>query len=288
MLVPFAELLEDARRADEAVAAFTCYDVETTVGVLQAAAERAAPAILLVSAAAFAAPGGRVLMAALCAAGREAPTRVCVQLDHVDRLEPVEAAFQLGAGAAMADGSRLPLEENVALVRAAVEAAERHGAAVEAELGRIEGDEDVAAAAAARRLTDPDEAASFVARTGAACLAVSIGNVHGRYAHPPDLDWSRLDAVRRHVDVPLSLHGASGLGAEDVERAIANGIRKVNYNTELRERYLEVTEAFVADARNGARVLELHSAQTAAVAAVVAEKLALVHADPERRETLAR
>src|SRR5207249_12055319 len=97
------------------------------------------------------------------------------------------------------------------------------------------------AAVAAGALTDPGDAARFVERSNAACLAVSIGNVHGVYRGPPALDWARLEEIRRRVNVPLSLHGASGLSDDDLRHAIRLGISKVNLNTELRQRYLEVT-----------------------------------------------
>lgn len=197
-----------------------------------------------------------------------------MQLDHVRDLGLIEAALELGAGAVMADGSRLELEDNVAFVRAAADLAAARGAAVEAELGGIEGDEDVAGGAAAGRLTDPDEAATVVRRTGAACLAVSIGNVHGHYQRPPRLDWPRLAAIRDRVGVPLSLHGASGLPDQDVRRAVAMGVAKVNVNTQLREAYLRATAQAVDAVADGLRLLELHEAQASAVAPVVAGKLA--------------
>jgi tagatose 1,6-diphosphate aldolase GatY/KbaY len=113
----------------------------------------------------------------------------------------MRTALEAGAGAVMADGSALPDADNAALVRSAVELAAAYGAGVEAELGRIEGDEDVTTAVAAGALTDPEQATPFVAVTGAACLAVSIGNVHGAYRAPPDLDWERLATLRQRVAV---------------------------------------------------------------------------------------
>lgn len=112
-----------------------------------------------------------------------------------------------------------------------------------------------------------------MAETGVGCLAVSIRNVHGRYARPPRLDWPRLDAVRERVPVPLSLHGASGLPDADVRRAVAAGVAKVNVNTELRQAYLDATAAGLERARDGLRVLELHRAQSRAVAAAAEAKL---------------
>jgi ketose-bisphosphate aldolase len=269
MLAPFAKLVEEAAARGGAVGAFTCYNVETAVGVLRAAEAAGRGVVLLVGERSFRAPGGDLLLAALVAAAGQAPAPACVQLDHVDELDLIERAFALGAGAVMADGSRLRYDANVAFVRAA-----GRGGTVEAELGGIEGDEDVAAAVAAGALTDPDGAADFVSATGAACLAVSIGNVHGSYREPPRLDWPRLEAIRRRVPVPLSLHGASGLSDDDLRRAIERGVAKVNVNTELRERYLDATAARLDAVRGGARVLELNAAQADAVAAVVAAKLA--------------
>jgi tagatose 1,6-diphosphate aldolase GatY/KbaY len=175
----------------------------------------------------------------------------------------------------MADGSRLPFDANAALARDA-RALAGAGAGIEAELGHIEGGEDVAAATAAGWLTDPDEAARFVEETGIDCLAVSIGNVHGHYAAAPSLDWARLERIRELVDVPLSLHGASGLPDSDVRRAVAAGICKVNVNTELRARLFAELEQRVPETAPGLRVLELESALADAVADVVAEKLQLL------------
>jgi tagatose 1,6-diphosphate aldolase GatY/KbaY len=268
VLVRFSELLAEAASRRAAVGAFTCYNLETAVGVLRAAAARRVGVILLVSEQSFSAPEGSLLVAALVAATHRASVPACVQLDHVRTLEPVEAAFDLGVGAVMADGSKLPLEENVELVRAAGRRGE-----VEAELGGIEGQEDVATAAAAGALTEPDEAAVFADRSGAACLAVSIGNVHGIYAESPKLDWARLEEIRRRVSIPLSLHGASGLPDDDLRQAIELGVVKINVNTELRARYLDVTAERLDSAHDGARVLELNQAQAEAVAEVVAAKL---------------
>jgi ketose-bisphosphate aldolase len=272
----FSELLESAQARQAAVGAFTAYNLEQALGLLRAAEERDTGVILLVGAQSLAAPSGPLLLSALVAAAREASAPVCVQLDHVDDLALIRSAFELGAGAALADGSRLPLDDNVALVRRAVALAGESGGEVECELGGITGDEDVAAAVAAGALTDPSEAAAFIERTGAACLAVSIGNVHGTYRDPPSLDWPRLEAIGRQVGVPLSLHGASGLSDADVRRAIAFGIRKVNVNTELRERYLETTADRLEAARPGARLLELNAAQIDAVAEAVHSKLAIL------------
>ena len=209
--------------------------------------------ILLLAEASFRSTSGRLLLAALLAVAREARVPVCVQLDHVADDTLIDPALEAGVGAVMVDGSK-PLAANIAFVSAVRLRAGTVG--IEAELGHIEGGEDVAAAVGAGALTDSDEAVEFVASTHCDCLAVSIGNVHGRYASPPRLDWDRLERIRGCIDVPLSLHGASGLSDEDVRRAIGLGVRKVNFNTELREQYPSCLNERLPAAVEGLRLLE--------------------------------
>ena len=274
MLAGFPALLSEHQAAGSAVGGFTCYDLEVARAVLAAAAGRDVGVVLLISRDAFAAEGGDQLLAGVRAAAEQSPARACVQLDHVSDLELIVAAFELGAGAVMADGSRMPFDQNLALVQEAKSCADRFGGAVEAELGHVAGGEDVAAATEAGGLTDPEEAKRFVAAADVACLAVSIGNVHGNYAGEPRLDWELLAELASTVGVPVSLHGASGLADADLQRAVASGVRKINANTELRDAYLRATRDQLEGALDGLRVLSLHDAQTAAVRELVEQKIA--------------
>ncbi len=274
MLATFREIVDERRGTGTAAGAFTCYDTTTALGVVRAAEAHGVPAILLLAEGSFRAPDGRLLLPALLAVAGEARVPMCVQLDHVADDALIDDALAAGVGAVMADGSRLPLADNAAFAAAVRIRAGRAG--VEVELGHIEGGEDVAAATEAGALTDPDEAAELVAATGCDCLAVSIGNVHGQYAAPPRLDWERLERIRERVDVPLSLHGASGLADADVRRAIELGVCKVNVNTELRERYLAQLAASLPDVQKGLRLLDLQADVVSAVADVVSDKLALL------------
>ncbi len=283
MIVSFSELLADADSRGAAVGAFTAYNLEAALAVLHAAEERSDGVILLVSSQTFATRGGPTLVAALRTACERAAAPCCVQLDHAADLTMMERALEAGVGALMADGSRLPVNANAELVAEAVRIAKRTGAGVEAELGHVAGDEELATAVSRGALTDPTEAADFVALTGADCLAVSIGNVHGRYEKTPELDWERLVQVRRQVAVPLSLHGASGLPDADLARAVSAGIRKVNVNTELRERWFEILAERVEALRPGAQLLALNEELIAALARVAAAKLELLSGDGARR-----
>lgn len=274
MIASFSEILRQEEAAGRAVGAFTCYELSTALGVLHAAEDADVPVILLVSCASFTTRGGELFAAALLAAARQARAPACVQLDHVSELEIITRAVDLGIGAVMADGSRLALTENVQLVREAVRLGRQRGSAVEAELGRIEGEEDVASAGDVGALTDPDEAAEFIAQSGAHCLAVSIGNIHGTYVRPPALDWQRLDRIRGAVEAPLSLHGASGLPPADLAHAVRSGIVKVNVNTELRRRAFEELSARLPELEPGYRMLELQTVLAAAASEVAAASLA--------------
>ena len=243
------------------------------MAVLQAAEQRSAPTMLLVSSQTYRSALGPPLVRALRALGEAAATPVAVQLDHVADLDVIAAALDDGVQAVMADGSKLPYAENLALVVAARRLAERHGAHVEAELGHVAGDEERAVGAASSGYTDPAEAATFAAASGAACLAVSIGNVHGRYASPPQLDVARLREIEARTDVPLSLHGASGLPEEQLAATLGGAIAKINVNTELRQRYVDVLAGTLPSVSAALDLLTLGSELVSALTATVGEKL---------------
>jgi ketose-bisphosphate aldolase len=265
MIASFRDLVGAARRRGGALPAFTCYDAETAAGVLRAAAGR--PVILLVSSNLVNGAAGDLLVAALQAMAARAHSPACLQLDHAHDLDAVRVGCALGMDAVMADGSHLPYDANVAFVSAARAVGERYGIPVEAELGRLEGDEETARAADPGELTDPEQARRFVRDTGADCLAVSVGNVHGTYRGAPQLDLPRLKAIAACVDVPLALHGGSGLPAGAVRAAVASGVTKLNVNTELREAYLARTAQDLPAALEGAQLLALHHGQLEAVEA---------------------
>ncbi len=272
MIAALSEVLGEPG-CGRAVGAFTVYDLEAASGILAAAESRRNPVVLLVSRAAFARRRGPAFVAALHGAGERAAVPVCIQLDHVADRELIGRAAELGCGAVMADGSKLEFDANVELVAAAHRLLSSTGAEVEGELGHLAGGEDVARAAAAGGLTDPHQVGPFVEATGVSCLAVSIGNVHGTYAEQPRLDWDLLAQIRERTDVHLSLHGASGLDADDIARAIELGVTKVNVNLELRQAYMLATEQALERSLEGFDMLELHDRQAAAVEAVAAAKM---------------
>lgn len=234
MLVTMADLLILAQRGGYAVGGFNVYNLEGIAAVIQAAEAESSPAILQVHPGAYA-YGGLPLLQACLAAARQTALPVAVHLDHTTDSETIRIALEAGVTSVMADGSHLPDGENIAFATKIVAKAKPHGVTVEAELGRIAGTEDdLTVEAFEARFTDPTIAADFVAQTKIDALAVCIGNVHGKYPRPPQLDFERLAAIRAAVTVPLVLHGASGLPTDQIQQAITGGVCKFNVNTDVR------------------------------------------------------
>jgi tagatose 1,6-diphosphate aldolase GatY/KbaY len=272
MLVATAELLRAARAGGYAVGAFNVYNLEGVKAVVAAAATEQSPAILQIHPQALG-YGGPALVALCVAAAREAETPLAVHLDHSREALAIRQALAAGVSSVMADGSHLSYEQNVAFTREMTDLAHAAGAAVEAELGRISGTEDgLTVAAREARLTEPRQAADFVATTGADALAVCIGNVHGRYHSEPQLDFRRLELIGREVTVPVVLHGTSGLPDPMIRRAVSLGVTKFNVNTEIRHAYLEALRLCLRDGATG-ELLSVMGAAVEAMQAVIAAKL---------------
>jgi tagatose 1,6-diphosphate aldolase GatY/KbaY len=275
MLESARDLLAAATDGGYAVGAFNVYNLEGVRAVISAAEELRSPAILQLHPGALS-YGGQPLVALCLAAAREAAVPVGVHLDHSSSEADIRAALDAGVRSVMADGSHLPYELNMAFTRQMVRLAHARGTTVEAEVGRLSGSEDgLTVEEYEAKLTDPAEAARFVERTGADCLAVCIGNVHGRYRKEPSLDFERLGAIRAAVPVPLVLHGASGLPTALVRRAIGLGVCKLNVNTEVREAYVAALEEKLASGSPSPDLLELMRAAEGRMRTVVAAKLEL-------------
>lgn len=235
-------MVTSALQQGSAVPAFTCYDFTTALAVVAAAEESGRGAILLVAPRTAATANGLRLIAALRGLADAATVPVAVQLDHASDLKVMADAVAAGADSVLADGSSLPYEDNIALVRAA-RALLGPDVVLEAELGGLAGDEDRAfsadqpadqSGADVAGLTDSAQVEDFVSRTGAELLAVAVGNVHGKYKGEPRLRWDVLQDIAVRTHIPLVLHGASGIPAEELVKAAAMNVGKVNFNTELR------------------------------------------------------
>ena len=224
------EMLRQAQEGSYAVGAFNAENMEMLQAIIAAAEAENAPVMIQTT------PGTLKYAGPACFAGlvsrlaRDAKVPVALHLDHGNSYELAEECAREGYTSLMIDGSKLPYEENIALTRRVVEMAGE--LPVEAELGTVGGKED--GMEAKPQYTDPAEAADFVSRTGISSFAVAIGTAHGVYKGEPKLDLERLSEVRAKVDVPLVLHGTSGVPTDQVQECIRRGICKVNYATDLR------------------------------------------------------
>ncbi|MDI3535109.1 MAG: fructose-bisphosphate aldolase, class, partial [Thermosediminibacterales bacterium] len=172
------------------------------------------------------------------AACETATIPIALHLDHGTSFEQIMLCIRKGFSSVMIDASKYPLEENIAKTKQIVDIAHAVGVSVEAELGKIGGTEDdIKVSERDAFMTDPQEAVKFIAETGVDSLAVAIGTAHGPYKGEPKLDFKRLEEIRGLVEVPLVLHGASGVPGDSIKKAIERGICKINIDTDIRQAF---------------------------------------------------
>lgn len=239
MLVTTKDMLLRAREGRYAVGAFNVESLEFVMAVVAAAEAKRSPVILQTT------PGtvkyaSLDYFAALCRVAAESSSvPVAIHLDHGDGFDRCIQAMHAGYTSVMIDGSHVPFEDNIALTASVTKVAGPIGIPVEAELGKVGGKEDDGPAVEGENpYTDPDEAEEFVARTNCSSLAIGVGTAHGVYAGTPHIEQNVLKAIRSRLEIPLVLHGTSGVPDDQVAEAIANGICKVNYATELRQAFM--------------------------------------------------
>jgi fructose-bisphosphate aldolase class II len=223
------DLLWEARRRKRAVGAFNVGNMEMILGVVSAAEQMNTPIILQIAEKRLRWSPLYLMAPMMVSAAKEARVAVALQLDHGLSETVLRASVAYGFNSVMFDGSAYSLRENIEKTKSVVDWAHTLGLNVEAEIGVVggsEGGED-------RRpvCTDPQEAARFVAESGCDALAVAIGNAHGHYRAAPKLDFEVLKNIRDMVDVPLALHGGSGIAPEDFRRSVDLGISKINIGT---------------------------------------------------------
>ncbi|WP_085522609.1 class II fructose-1,6-bisphosphate aldolase [Tuberibacillus sp. Marseille-P3662] len=235
-LVSMTEMLKKAKSEHYAVGQFNINNLEYTQAILQAAEDEQSPVILGVSEGAAKYIGGfhvtvQLVKALMEQYGTTVP--VAIHLDHGSSFDKCVQAIRAGFTSVMIDGSHYPLEENIALTKKVVEAAHPAGVSVEAELGRIGGQEDdVVVEDAEAAYAIPSECKQLIDETGVDCFAPALGSVHGPYKGEPNLGFDRMEEISKLTGVPLVLHGGSGIPIADVQKAIRFGHAKVNVNTE--------------------------------------------------------
>lgn len=230
MLVNMRDLLADAQKGNYAVGSFSVANMEMVLGVLKAAKELKAPVILQIAEVRLKQSPLELIGPLMVAAAENAETPVAVHFDHGKTIEKISQALDLGFTSVMFDGSHLPLEENIAETKKVISIAKQYDAAVEAEIGCVGGSED-GSEDIAINCTKPADAVRFAEETGVDALAIAIGNAHGNYKSTPKLRFDILEECEKAVDVPLVLHGGTGISPDDFVKCSKTGIKKINIAT---------------------------------------------------------
>jgi fructose-bisphosphate aldolase class II len=299
VLVTNKELLDAARTGSYAVGAFNINNLEFVQAITEAAEEQKSPAIIAVSEGAIKYAGFRNLVTLVQGAAEERDISISLHLDHGKDIKIIDMCIEGGFTSVMIDGSHLPFEENVAVTAEVAGRAHAAGLAVEGELGRLAGIEDnVSVEEQDAMFTDPEEAARFVQRTGVDALAVAVGTSHGAYKFKGEakLAMGRLSEIASKVEIPLVLHGASGVNQEHVAianefgarigaakgvpddavtEAIGHGICKVNIDTDMRIAFTAFTRRYFAENPDNIDPRKYLGAARAAVKEVVKRKMKL-------------
>ena len=238
MLVTLKEIMNIAEEKGIAIGSFNASCLEAVEAELEAAEELKLPVIIQFAQCHEPWIPLRTIGPVMVEMAEKAAVPVCVHLDHGETLEYLSEALEIGFTGIMYDGSVLPYEENLENTKKAMEMAGRYGASVEAELGSMgkresgSGTDGAGADDDTKIYTDPDLAALFVKETGIDALACSFGTTHGIYLTEPRLDFDVVRNVRAKTgDIPVVMHGGSGVSTEDYHRAVEAGVRKINYFT---------------------------------------------------------
>ena len=239
LFVSNAFLLQRAKKEGYAVGAFNLNNMEIAQAIIETAEEERAPVILQASQGAIQYAGIDYIAAIARAAAEKATVPVSLHLDHGTDFEQNVQCIRAGFSSIMFDGSRLPLQENINITKKICEIAHIIGVSVEGELGQIGkiGD-NITKEQLEKMKANPQEAQEFAEKTKVDALAIAVGNIHGMRTREAEIDIPRIEKIRKLTNIPLVLHGASGIPDESVKQAIKAGISKINIDTEIRKAFV--------------------------------------------------
>ncbi|HCM68094.1 MAG: hypothetical protein A2898_00395 [Candidatus Kerfeldbacteria bacterium RIFCSPLOWO2_01_FULL_48_11] len=281
MLTHLSELIADAKHSGYALGAFNVDNLETTVGVVRAAVQKKSPLIIQISERTIKYGGLKTMTAMIETMVRDEAGNIpiALHLDHGRSFRSIAECIAAGFSSIMVDNSDVPFKENVILTRQSVEYAHKKDVWVQGELGVVKGLEEATPEDREKFMTDPDEAKQFVDETEVDTLAVAVGNVHGIVKLKkglPQLNLERLEQIHKAIpEVPLVLHGASGLQTDQVKATFEHGIVIVNLNTELKLEYSNSLRDTLIGHPEYFDIRDILTPPTDALQRVVEEKLML-------------
>ncbi|MBG0764943.1 MAG: class II fructose-1,6-bisphosphate aldolase [Tissierellales bacterium] len=246
MLVTGKELLDKAHEGGYAVGAFNVNTMEQCQAIIAAAEETRSPVIIQASQGGLKYAGVKMISAMVKALAEDTDIPVALHLDHGTDFKQIMLCLRHGFTSVMIDASKLPLQGNIDTTKKVCEIAHAVGVSVEAEIGKIGGTEDdVTVSEREATFTDPDEAAKLVNETGVDSLAIAIGTAHGPYKGEPKLDFDRLELIKKKLDMPIVLHGSSGVPEASIRKAVSLGVNKINIDTDIRLSFSAAVRDFV-------------------------------------------
>ena len=278
MLVNMNEVLYDAKKGRYAVGLFNAVNMELARGIITAAEQTGSPVIMGTADVLF--PYGPLEEVSyyLIPMAKKANVPVVIHLDHGLTKENCLKALELGFSSIMYDCSTDSYDENVRKVKEMADIAHSYGATIEGELGHVGDNEGSAEGDShmddpSKFFTDPKMAKDYVQKTGVDALAIAVGNAHGAYKLPPKLDFERIRTIAKTVDVPLVLHGGSGLTDDDFKRGIQEGISKVNIFTDINVAAAKAAVSHFTDVNKG--IIDMIPAAVEAVKQETMKKMEL-------------
>ncbi|AAO35130.1 ketose-bisphosphate aldolase [Clostridium tetani] len=229
-IVKMKQLLKNAQKGQYGIGAFSISNMETIIGAVRAAEELKSPIILQIAESRLKHSPLYLIGPVMIEAAKKSSVPIAVHLDHGESIDTIKEALDLGFTSVMYDGSHFNLSKNIENTKEVVSLTKEYGASVEGEVGKVGkkedglGDDTIS-------ITTVEDAEKFYKETNVDALAIAIGNVHGMYVGKPNLDIKRLIEVNSNIEVPLVLHGGSGITKEEFKNCIKNGITKINVAT---------------------------------------------------------
>lgn len=276
-IVSSLPLLEEAREKGYGVVAINCDTLEMIQAVVEAADECRAPIIVQTTASAVKYLGIDYMVSAIKTASAQVKVPVALHLDHGQDHELILSCIRAGYSSVMIDASMYEFDENVHRTKEVARIARAMNINVEAELGKVGGvEDDIIVEEADSVLADPAECKKFVELTNVSSLAPAIGTAHGIYKSEPKIDFDRIEKIARQVDVPLVLHGGSGIPEHQLKKCVSLGMAKINVGTEMKYTYVNTIKSYIEGHPNVSDARKFMVEAKQALKRLVKEKIELV------------